>query len=107
MTTGTSLIEAQPMPSIIRQKPGPEVDVAERAPVSAAPVAIVIAAISSSVCTTSIEAPSSFATAAPAASGPSPCPFSSRISRSEEHTSELQSPYELVCRLLLEKKNQK
>src|SRR5207248_10996104 len=24
--------------------------------------------------------------------------------RSEEHTSELQSPYELVCRLLLEKK---
>src|SRR5437867_13066303 len=26
-------------------------------------------------------------------------------SRSEEHTSELQSPYELVCRLLLEKKN--
>src|SRR5437867_9689346 len=27
------------------------------------------------------------------------------IERSEEHTSELQSPYELVCRLLLEKKN--
>src|SRR5437867_10687393 len=26
------------------------------------------------------------------------------FSRSEEHTSELQSPYELVCRLLLEKK---
>src|SRR5207248_11250891 len=26
-------------------------------------------------------------------------------SRSEEHTSELQSPYDLVCRLLLEKKN--
>src|SRR5437867_3885047 len=25
--------------------------------------------------------------------------------RSEEHTSELQSPYEFVCRLLLEKKN--
>src|SRR5207248_6965875 len=37
--------------------------------------------------------------------------FSSRCSlppmsilRSEEHTSELQSPYDLVCRLLLEKK---
>src|SRR5437867_11684178 len=29
---------------------------------------------------------------------------SSRPSRSEEHTSELQSPYDLVCRLLLEKK---
>src|SRR5207248_9783446 len=27
-----------------------------------------------------------------------------RWSRSEEHTSELQSPYDLVCRLLLEKK---
>src|SRR5437879_9223863 len=28
-----------------------------------------------------------------------------RITRSEEHTSELQSPMYLVCRLLLEKKN--
>src|SRR5437867_2426544 len=30
--------------------------------------------------------------------------FRHRRSRSEEHTSELQSPYDLVCRLLLEKK---
>src|SRR5256885_10322144 len=29
------------------------------------------------------------------------------VTRSEEHTSELQSPCNLVCRLLLEKKNQK
>src|SRR5438876_1960428 len=29
----------------------------------------------------------------------------SRIVRSEEHTSELQSPFHLVCRLLLEKKS--
>src|SRR5256885_8494501 len=29
-----------------------------------------------------------------------------RVERSEEHTSELQSPCNLVCRLLLEKKNQ-
>src|SRR5438094_4377389 len=29
----------------------------------------------------------------------------SQYARSEEHTSELQSPYDLVCRLLLEKKN--
>src|SRR5207248_7797025 len=29
-----------------------------------------------------------------------------RRERSEEHTSELQSPYDLVCRLLLEKKNE-
>src|SRR5207248_11758443 len=30
-----------------------------------------------------------------------------RAHRSEEHTSELQSPYDLVCRLLLEKKKKK
>src|SRR5438094_6456169 len=30
-----------------------------------------------------------------------------RRPRSEEHTSELQSPYDLVCRLLLEKKKKK
>src|SRR5689334_23716793 len=30
----------------------------------------------------------------------------SRAERSEEHTSELQSQFHLVCRLLLEKKNQ-
>src|SRR6266516_3479345 len=29
------------------------------------------------------------------------------VARSEEHTSELQSPYDLVCSLLLEKKNKK
>src|SRR5690348_17630565 len=29
------------------------------------------------------------------------------VARSEEHTSELQSPVHLVCRLLLEKKNNK
>src|SRR5437867_9498651 len=32
---------------------------------------------------------------------------SNTTSRSEEHTSELQSPYDLVCRLLLEKKKTK
>src|SRR5438094_7268632 len=34
------------------------------------------------------------------------CPLARR-GRSEEHTSELQSPYDLVCRLLLEKKKKK
>src|SRR5437867_6248769 len=29
------------------------------------------------------------------------------VERSEEHTSELQSPYDLVCRLLLEKKKRR
>src|SRR5258708_9902273 len=33
------------------------------------------------------------------------CDGRCRIERSEEHTSELQSPDHLVCRLLLEKKN--
>src|SRR2546426_9249173 len=33
--------------------------------------------------------------------------IASRESRSEEHTSELQSPCNLVCRLLLEKKKKK
>src|SRR5258708_29323048 len=33
-----------------------------------------------------------------------PCGRCDRIRRSEEHTSELQSPDHLVCRLLLEKK---
>src|SRR5437879_8485642 len=33
--------------------------------------------------------------------------FHSAVARSEEHTSELQSPMYLVCRLLLEKKKQK
>src|SRR5207244_13576997 len=34
-------------------------------------------------------------------------PSSARVRRSEEHTSELQSPDHLVCRLLLEKKKQR
>src|ERR1039457_7445998 len=34
-------------------------------------------------------------------------PLSSPVLRSEEHTSELQSPCNLVCRLLLEKKKKK
>src|SRR5258708_9807362 len=44
------------------------------------------------------------------ATGPSPCPGPQTaprppcMPRSEEHTSELQSPDHLVCRLLLEKK---
>src|SRR5207248_7108466 len=37
-------------------------------------------------------------------SAPATASGSSRSTRSEEHTSELQSSYDLVCRLLLEKK---
>src|SRR5260221_5362118 len=36
-----------------------------------------------------------------------PVPFASEEARSEEHTSELQSHSDLVCRLLLEKKKKK
>src|SRR5437879_9990352 len=48
--------------------------------------------------------------AQPAAVAPGPCEdarhaVGTLLERSEEHTSELQSPMYLVCRLLLEKKN--
>src|SRR5689334_17574365 len=36
-----------------------------------------------------------------------PCRHPGRLPRSEEHTSELQSQFHLVCRLLLEKKKKK
>src|SRR5256885_11063153 len=36
-----------------------------------------------------------------------PATSTSKVMRSEEHTSELQSPCNLVCRLLLEKKKKK
>src|SRR5690348_13080688 len=39
--------------------------------------------------------------------GPAPVCAAARVERSEEHTSELQSPVHLVCRLLLEKKKKK
>src|SRR5207249_11257580 len=38
---------------------------------------------------------------------PSGMPSHSSVNRSEEHTSELQSRFDLVCRLLLEKKKKK
>src|SRR5690348_11722423 len=41
----------------------------------------------------------------PAITTPITCQELPNTSRSEEHTSELQSPVHLVCRLLLEKKN--
>src|SRR5437867_8245883 len=55
-----------------------------------------------------------FRSTAPGPARPARCAAASRAGattarcppeRSEEHTSELQSPYDLVCRLLLEKKN--
>src|SRR5699024_11771415 len=52
-------------------------------------------------CTTSPRSPTSSRQRSPARSSSR----SSGCSRSEEHTSELQSRFDLVCRLLLEKKN--
>src|SRR2546430_14767955 len=43
----------------------------------------------------------------PSRSRPTCCRYHRRDSRSEEHTSELQSQSNLVCRLLLEKKKKK
>src|SRR5256885_6063666 len=55
---------------------------------------------------TRLSSPVSSSTFRAARAVPRRCVFSSkrRGSRSEEHTSELQSPCNLVCRLLLEKK---
>src|SRR5256885_968167 len=54
---------------------------------------------------TRVAAVSTHSTAAAEAAAPPPCaPRTARRLRSEEHTSELQSPCNLVCRLLLEKK---
>src|SRR5436190_15786755 len=50
-------------------------------------------------------APRAPAPAAPAPRAPAPGPAGPPGPRSEEHTSELQSHSDLVCRLLLEKKN--
>src|SRR5437867_7442688 len=43
----------------------------------------------------------------PRTAGANTSPSELHDTRSEEHTSELQSPYDLVCRLLLEKKKKK
>ena len=50
MTSGVSVMAASPSVSTIRQKPPPELAVMARTPAWAAPIAIRIAAISSSVC---------------------------------------------------------
>src|SRR5258708_13072135 len=51
-----------------------------------------------------LRLPGRWHTAARFAGSSPPCQLPRHESRSEEHTSELQSPDHLVCRLLLEKK---
>src|SRR5207248_9088286 len=52
----------------------------------------------------SVTLPKSLSDARRALRSSAPSARRSSAARSEEHTSELQSPYDLVCRLLLEKK---
>src|SRR5258708_22875177 len=79
-----------PYTTLFRSPPVSPVTVALPAPTVDRPV--------SAVCTVAPVAPK----AMPAVV----CPLYVRVNvRSEEHTSELQSPDHLVCRLLLEKKN--
>src|SRR5256885_13113330 len=61
--------------------------------------------LSTSPCTTLPCASASLASCSAAQEPTSLQPAFSGTIRSEEHTSELQSPCNLVCRLLLEKKN--
>ena len=51
MMHGSSVMTARPIASDFRQTPGPEVPVTPTAPANAAPMAMPIAAISSSACT--------------------------------------------------------
>src|SRR6266496_3671166 len=74
MISGISSDTASPIDSPLSAMPGPDDDVTASAPPNDAPIAAPMPAISSSAW------------------------------RSEEHTSELQSRRDLVCRLLLEKK---
>src|SRR6266481_756665 len=57
--------------------------------------------------TTLFRSPRSSPTASTGAKSTSPSPAAPTARRSEEHTSELQSQFHLVCRLLLEKKKNK
>src|SRR5207248_9521122 len=54
-----------------------------------------------------VRIPSTSSTSWSRSMGSRPGRSSLLTKRSEEHTSELQSPYDLVCRLLLEKKKKK
>src|SRR5690348_17988700 len=63
-----------------------------------------IAAVEILVTGRTVAQPVEAESALPSADGVEP---SAATERSEEHTSELQSPVHLVCRLLLEKKNRK
>src|SRR5437867_9179121 len=61
-------------------------------------------AFSSAIAAWASTAETSVSSAFPSTPGRS---LDRETARSEEHTSELQSPYDLVCRLLLEKKKKK
>src|SRR5215468_4833245 len=92
--SGSSTETARPIVSPLRAMPGPEVVVTPSAPPKDAPRAAPTPPISSSAW--NVRTPNRL-------SLDSSCRMS-EAGRSEEHTSELQSHHDLVCRLLLEKK---
>ncbi len=55
ITIGVSVIPASPKASTISEKPPPEVAVSDLTPAKEAPIAILIAEISSSACSTTIS----------------------------------------------------
>src|SRR5947209_10131865 len=73
----------------------------------AAAVALLASLALTAACGTSVKAPSEEGTQATLGSAkPAEKVADSKVYRSEEHTSELQSRQQLVCRLRLEKKQQ-
>src|SRR5690348_18062932 len=70
--------------------------------IAAGVAAIAIAGASYGIVSATSSGSSAAASSGTAGSGPAGGPGSGGGSRSEEHTSELQSPVQLVCRLLLE-----
>src|SRR5207244_6301718 len=88
----------------IRSKPSPRSMCTRRAP--ECPELKSVGARSASTCAESASTDALSGCASAAASSMSTArSCGRRIARSEEHTSELQSPDHLVCRLLLEQKN--
>src|SRR5438093_1912661 len=69
------------------------------------PIAIPYSALKALVTTLYLRIPSTPSVVPASEAVDAPCSFTINAPRSEEHTSELQSLTNLVCRLLLEKKN--
>src|SRR5207249_8474122 len=96
------LLESSPRMTFSNVFLGPGLNIRNRTP-SAAPLIRFVASARSTRCKTGVFHAVTRAPPSESLAGAEPC--SARL-RSEEHTSELQSRFDLVCRLLLEKKKQ-